>query len=156
MERKTRSTLSMSPDKLIPKLPNLKPLQDTERKYKLKQVENYNKRHQASLLPDVNMGDKVWVSDIITLHCLLAYHLVPSPKANVGGTLNSQLEGINLAHKNAQTSNLASLHPQSSKHVQAELSNRQLDWTCERLNMNRHKRFVSIIFVNRTMTFFKV
>ena len=156
MERKTRSTLSMSPDKLIPKLPNLKPLQDTERKYKLKQVENYNKRHQASLLPDVNMGDKVWVSDIITLHCLLAYHLVSSPKANVGGTLNSQLEGINLAHKNAQTSNLASLHLQSSKHVQAELSNRQLDWTCERLNMNRHKRFVSIIFVNRTMTFFKV
>ena len=46
----------MSPDKLIPKLPNL---QDTERKCKLKQAENYNKRHQASLLPEVNMGDKV-------------------------------------------------------------------------------------------------
>ena len=49
----------MSPDKLIPKLPNLKLLQETERKCKLKQVENYNKRHQASLLPEVNMGDKV-------------------------------------------------------------------------------------------------
>ena len=49
----------MSPDKLIPKLPNLKLLQDTERKCKLKQAENYNKRHQASLLPEANMGDKV-------------------------------------------------------------------------------------------------
>ena len=74
----------------------------------------------------------------------------------MGGTLNSQLEGINLAHKNAQTSNLASLRPQSSQHVQAELSNRQLDWTCERLNINKHRRFVSFIFVNRTMTFYKV
>lgn len=38
MGRKIRSTLSMSPEKLIPKLPNLKRLQKTERKpdnYKL-------------------------------------------------------------------------------------------------------------------------
>ena len=132
MERKTRSTLSISPDKLIPKLPKYWNRCKTQNaSANLKQAENYNKRHQALLLPDVNMGDKGWVTNNITLHCLPAYHLVPSPKANVGGTLNSQLEGINLAHKNAPTSNLASLRPQSSQHVQAELSNRQLDWICQ-------------------------
>ena len=145
MERKTRSTLPMSPDKLIPKLPNLKLLQETERKCKLKQVENYTETSSSITSLWGKYGRQSQQSSHIT-----SYQV---QKKNVGGTLNSQLEGINLAHKNAQTSNLASLRPQSSQHVQAELSNCQLDWTCERLNMNKHRRF---IFVNRTMTFYKV
>ena len=122
MGRKIRSTLSMSPEKLIPKLPNLKRLQKTERKKRLQQTDNYNIRHRASVLPDLNMGDKVWIPDNKTLEVVVRRSqaprsvvvntensllrrnkrdLVPSPRANAEGTSNTQLEGISLAHKYA-------------------------------------------------------
>ena len=122
MGRKIRSTLSMSPEKLIPKLPNLKRLQKTERKKRLQQTDNYNIRHRASVLPDLNMGDKVWIPDNKTLEVVVRRSqaprsvvvntensllrrnkrdLVPSPRANAEGTSNTQQEGISLAHKYA-------------------------------------------------------
>ena len=63
MRRRIGSTLPKPTDKLIPKLPNFKELQEKYllklvRKYKLQQSENYNKRHRASVLLDLNMGDK--------------------------------------------------------------------------------------------------
>ena len=61
--RKLRSTLPLAPEKLTPKLPNLEHLQKTERAYKLRQAENYNKRHRTSVLPELNPGDKVWIPD---------------------------------------------------------------------------------------------
>lgn len=112
----------MSPEKLIPKLPNLKRLQKTERKKRLQQTDNYNIRHRASVLPDLNMGDKVWIPDNKTLEVVVRRSqaprsvvvntensllrrnkrdLVPSPRANAEGTSNTQLEGISLAHKYA-------------------------------------------------------
>ena len=63
MRRRIRSTLPMPTDKLIPKLPNFKELQEKYllklvRKYKLQQPENCNIRHRASVFLDLNMGDK--------------------------------------------------------------------------------------------------
>ena len=122
MGRKIRCTLSMSPEKLIPKLPNLKRLQKTECKKRLQQTDNYNIRHRASVLPDLNMGDKVWIPDNKTLEVVVRRSqaprsvvvntensllrrnkrdLVPSPRANAEGTSNTQLEGISLAQKYA-------------------------------------------------------
>ena len=63
MGRKLRSTLPLAPEKLTPKLPNLKHLQKTERAHKLQQAENYNKPHRASVLPELNPCDKVWIPD---------------------------------------------------------------------------------------------
>ena len=57
----TPAELLMSPEKLIPKLPNFEQLRRTERAYKQREAENYNKRHRASVLPDLNPGDKVWI-----------------------------------------------------------------------------------------------
>ena len=120
MGRKIRSTLSMSPEKLIPKLPNLKRLQKTERKKRLQQTDNYNIRHRASVLPDLNMGDKVWIPDNKTLEVVVRRSQAPrsvvvntensllrrnkrdaSLRANAEGTSNTQLEGISPADKYA-------------------------------------------------------
>lgn len=61
--RKLHSTLPLAPGKLTSKLPNLEQLQKTERAYKLRKAENYNKRHLTSVLPELNPGDKVWIPD---------------------------------------------------------------------------------------------
>ena len=110
----------MSPEKLIPKLPNLKRLQKTERKKRLQQTDNYNIRHRASVLPDLNMGDKVWIPDNKTLEVVVRRSQAPrsvvvntensllrrnkrdaSLRANAEGTSNTQLEGISPADKYA-------------------------------------------------------
>ena len=57
----TPAELLMSPEKLIPKLSNFEQLRRTERAYKQREAENYNKRHRASVLPDLNPVDKVWI-----------------------------------------------------------------------------------------------
>ena len=61
--RKLHSTLPLVPGKLTSKLPNLEQLQKTERAYKLRKAENYNKCHLTSVLPELNPGDKVWIPD---------------------------------------------------------------------------------------------
>ena len=60
---KNLDQLPLAPEKLTPKLPHLEHLQKTERAYKLRQAENYNKRHRTSVLPELNPGDKVWIPD---------------------------------------------------------------------------------------------
>ena len=63
MGRKLRSTLPFAAEKLTPKLPNYDQLWKTEQAYKHQQAENYNRRHRASPLPNLNPGNKVWIPD---------------------------------------------------------------------------------------------
>ena len=143
--------------------------QETERKYTLQQTENHNKHHRASVLPDLNIGDKVWILDtktpavivrrsqephsfiIKTENSLLIKNrrdLVSSPRANVEGTSNTQLEGISLTHKNPKTSNLAS--PQSTviKTCSSRIVNlpTQLDLSNFQTLMDRHCVFCFFYF----------
>jgi len=122
MGRKLRSTLPLAPEKLIPKLPDFEQLRKTESAYKQRQAENYNKRHRASVLPDLNPGDKVWIPDksspavviqkspqprsyvVKTEQSLLRRnrrHLVPNPKEEIEETVTSSPTGND--HRNKDT-----------------------------------------------------
>ena len=63
MGRKRRSTLPLAPELLAPKWPETEQLWKTELEYKHKQAEKYNRRHRASVLPELKPGNKVWVTD---------------------------------------------------------------------------------------------
>ena len=64
MGRKLRSILPSAPEKLTPKWPETEQaLRETELEYKHKQAEKYNRRHRASVIPELKPGDKVWVTD---------------------------------------------------------------------------------------------
>jgi len=75
--RKLRSTLSLAPEKLIPKWPETEQLRKTEPEYKHKQAENYNRRHRASALPEVKPGGKVWVTDQSSPFVIVQKSLAP-------------------------------------------------------------------------------
>lgn len=63
MGKKLRSTLRLASEKLTPKLPDTEKLRRDEESYKQRQAQNYNRRHRASVLPDLSSGEKVWVKD---------------------------------------------------------------------------------------------
>ena len=64
MGRKLRSSLPLSPEKLIPKLPDMEQLRKTELADKCQQAQDYNKRHRVSVLPELHPGDRIWVPDM--------------------------------------------------------------------------------------------
>ena len=64
MGRKLRFTLPLVPEKLTPKWPETEQLRKTELKYEQKQAENYDRRHRASVLPELktrrqSLGDRL-------------------------------------------------------------------------------------------------
>ena len=63
MGRKLRTTLPVVPDKLIPKLPDLAKLRVTEAETKRKQDAQYNQRHRASNLSELEPGETVYIPD---------------------------------------------------------------------------------------------
>ena len=63
MGRKLRTTLPVVPDKLIPKLSDLAKLRVTEAETKRKQVAQYNQRHRASNLSELEPGETVYIPD---------------------------------------------------------------------------------------------
>ena len=63
MGRKLRTNLPVVPDKLIPKLPDLAKLRVTEAETKRKQAAQYNQRHRASNLSELETGETIYIPD---------------------------------------------------------------------------------------------
>lgn len=63
MGRRLRTTVPIIPSSLRPGWTNLRRLRQEEKDSKRKQQLNYNRRHKTYLLPRLNIGDHVWVSD---------------------------------------------------------------------------------------------
>ncbi|KAJ8875946.1 hypothetical protein PR048_023854 [Dryococelus australis] len=89
MNRRLRSTLPLLPptleDVVQPRL-----AKNRERLQKEKQAANYNTRRRVCHLPDLQVRDKVWISDLIMVHTLQGqnrrnrWFLVPAPFAGEG------------------------------------------------------------------------
>ena len=63
MGRKLRTTLPLLPEKLIPKLPDLSHVRASEIENKKRQTLDYNRRHRATDLNNLEPGETVWISD---------------------------------------------------------------------------------------------
>ena len=63
MERTLRTTIPIPPEQLQPKLPNTKELRKKDKEIKIKQKENYDKRHKTFEQDILEPGDEVWISD---------------------------------------------------------------------------------------------
>ena len=62
--RKLRTKLPIHPDELIPKWPDLNKFNQEIKERKLRQEENYNRRHGTRLLSELHPGDNVWVTNL--------------------------------------------------------------------------------------------
>ena len=63
MSRNLRTTLPVIRDQKAPKVVNLSRLQEKEGNIKERQRQNYNRRHKAQELPQLESGDTVWIPD---------------------------------------------------------------------------------------------
>ncbi len=61
MGRKLRTVLPVLPSQLIPKQTDLPQFRSGESKKKLQMKTQYDERHRATEMPELNPGDKVWV-----------------------------------------------------------------------------------------------
>lgn len=61
--RRLRSTLPMNEEKLAPSWPDLRVFKAVDAERKRKMEDWYNQRHRAKTLPQLQVGDKVWVGD---------------------------------------------------------------------------------------------
>ncbi|XP_036001498.1 uncharacterized protein K02A2.6-like [Fundulus heteroclitus] len=64
MGRKIRTTVPVIPSQLEPNRADLGKVRKTEKSYRLRQTQNYNRRHRAFDMPSLQPGDHVWVKDI--------------------------------------------------------------------------------------------
>lgn len=64
MGRRLRTTLPVLPSQLDPSLPDSAELSRSEKKKKMRDTANYNKRHRAKPLCDLSPGKQVWVTDV--------------------------------------------------------------------------------------------
>lgn len=63
MGRRLRTTIPIIPSSLQPGWTNIQQLRQEEKENKRRQQLNHNRRHKTYLLPRLNIGDHVWVSD---------------------------------------------------------------------------------------------
>ncbi|MGH0124947.1 UNVERIFIED_CONTAM: hypothetical protein FKN15_020833 [Acipenser sinensis] len=61
MGRKIRSTLPMSSAQLEPQWPDLKDFRDKDEKIQNRQISDFNRRHGVKELPELYIGDHVWI-----------------------------------------------------------------------------------------------
>ena len=63
MSRKLRTTLPLVRKKRIPKVPDIKVVQQDDNQAKTKQKKNFNSHHGVYELPELYPGDTVWIKD---------------------------------------------------------------------------------------------
>ncbi|GLV52736.1 hypothetical protein CBL_21002 [Carabus blaptoides fortunei] len=64
MGRRIRTAVPVKTSLLNPKIPNAKKLADTEEQRRRKQKSQYDKRHRAKELDELQVGDGVWIIDL--------------------------------------------------------------------------------------------
>lgn len=77
MGRKLRGVVPLASNLLNPALPNQKVLCQKENLRREKQKENFDIRHRSSLLPELMIGQKVWISDLRQEGCVESKHKSP-------------------------------------------------------------------------------
>lgn len=63
MGRRLRSPLPLSPSQLKPQWPNQKKFADKDKELKQAQALAYNKRHRAGVRPELQAGQRVWITN---------------------------------------------------------------------------------------------
>ena len=63
MSRKLRTTLPLVRKECIPKVPYIKVVQREDNEAKTKQQKNFNSHHGVYELPELYLGDTVWIKD---------------------------------------------------------------------------------------------
>ena len=66
MNRKVRTTLSMTETQLLPSIPDRETVQRREEQLKRKMKENFDKHHKVVTLPSLKKVDEVWIPEFET------------------------------------------------------------------------------------------
>uniref|UniRef100_A0A669BXN3 Gypsy retrotransposon integrase-like protein 1 n=1 Tax=Oreochromis niloticus TaxID=8128 RepID=A0A669BXN3_ORENI len=89
MGRRIRTTVPVIPSQLNPRGTNTDKLKAIEQSYRQKQRQNYNRRHRAHDMLQLNPGDKVWVSDMDTRGTVVS--MAGSPRSYIVETAKGTL-----------------------------------------------------------------
>ena len=122
MGRQLRSTVPTTKIVLQPSTPNIDKLQQDDKRDKLRQSTNYNKRHRACAGEQWHIGDKVWIPDMqseATVTATLPYrsYQLRSSSGNIIRRNGRSLRAPLSSHTSSQTtsSNLPSASSPLSK-----------------------------------------
>ena len=89
MGRALKTRVPVSPEALIPKLPDYEQLRKSEKAYRAKMAQTYDQRHGVVEGDNLSPGDKVWIPDQHTEGTVVKAHETPrsfiilTPKGNV-------------------------------------------------------------------------
>ncbi|KAL4007109.1 Rho guanine nucleotide exchange factor 40 [Sarotherodon galilaeus] len=89
MGRRIRTTIPVIPSQLNPSGTDTDKLKAIEQSYRQKQRQNYNRRHRAHDMLQLNPGDKVWVSDMDTRGTVVS--MAGSPRSYIVDTAKGTL-----------------------------------------------------------------
>ena len=77
MGRRIQTSVPIATSKLYPKIPNRNVLLEREECRRSQQKQTYDRRHNTRELPELNIGDKVWVVDLRRTGVIKCKHKIP-------------------------------------------------------------------------------